>query len=175
MAHICPTDINTCSVDSDWERLQEIRDSIVTRAPIYVTPSLVAQSKPQAQSQPAPQPPSSQPQLRSQPLQSSYYHPARSQTPPQYAMASYNSTGYAPPSGLRAARNPQPQPVPFQIPPAGAASQLRPIAGLMPPIISYKPSPFYESKYQIGDPRSLEGECRIVLPSPRCSSLANPG
>lgn len=168
MAHTSPADINACNADLDWERLQEIRESIVTRAPIFVTPSLVAQAKPQS---PSP----SQPQLRSQPLQASYYHPARSQTPPQYAMASYNPPGYGvPPSGLRAARNPQPQPVPFQVPQNGPAAQLRPIAGLVAPIISYKTSPFYESKYQIGDPKSLEGECRrVVLPFPRCESPAD--
>lgn len=90
-------------------------------------------------------------------------------------MASYNPPGYGvPPSGLRAARNPQPQPVPFQVPQNGPAAQLRPIAGLVAPIISYKTSPFYESKYQIGDPKSLEGECRrVVLPFPRCESPAD--
>ncbi|KAL2262097.1 hypothetical protein VTK26DRAFT_2499 [Humicola hyalothermophila] len=147
--------INNCSADRDWERLQEIRESIVTRAPIYVTPSLVSQTQPQShphsQTRPLQHQQPSQPQLRSQGVQSSYYQPARSEASPQYAMASYGSSGYAPPSGPRTVNQ-----LPYQSAPMGQAAQARPTAGLMPPGILFKPSPFYETKYQVGDIRPLE-------------------
>ncbi|KAK4153737.1 PINIT domain-containing protein [Chaetomidium leptoderma] len=143
--------VNLCSDTRDWERLHEIRESIVTRASIYVPPSLISQTRSQP---PPPPPPPSQSQLRSQPLpQSSYYQTARPQTPPNYAMASYGQSGYGALNGLRSQNPPAP---PYQAPPNGPTARLRPNAGLVAPTIAYKPSPFYELKYQVGDVRALE-------------------
>ncbi|KAK3296217.1 PINIT domain-containing protein [Chaetomium fimeti] len=142
--------INSCSDARDWERLHEIRESIVNRAPIYVTPSLVSQS----QSQPQPQSQVSQVSLRSQPIpQPSYYQSSRPQTPPNYAMGSYNQPSYGALNGLRSQNPPS---VGYQNPPTGAAARLRPNAGLVAPAIAYKSSPFYELKYQVGDVKTLE-------------------
>ncbi|KAG7290296.1 hypothetical protein NEMBOFW57_000295 [Staphylotrichum longicolle] len=85
--------------------------------------------------------------------QSSYYQAVRPQTPPNYAMGSYGQSGYADLNGLRSQN---PPPVPFQPAPSGPSARLRPNAGLVPPSITYKTSPFYELKYQLGDVRTLE-------------------
>jgi hypothetical protein len=155
MAHNRRPEINLCSETRDWERLQEIRESIVTRAPIFVTPSLVSQTQPQSHSQPQPPATVAPAALRSQPLpQSSYYQAARSHTPPNYAMASYNQPGYGALNGLRSSN---PAPVSYQGPPPLPAARARQISGLHAPTITYKPSPFYELKYQLGDVRTLEG------------------
>lgn len=155
MAHNYRSEINSCSDGRDWERLHEIRESIVNRAPIYVTPSLVSQS--QSQSQP---PPPSQLSLRAQPiLQPSYYQAPRPQTPPSYAMGSYNQPGYG---GLNGLRSQNPPPVAYPAPTTGASSRLRPNAGLVAPAIAYKQSPFYELKYQVGDVKTLEGASRVT-------------
>jgi E3 SUMO-protein ligase PIAS1 len=156
MAHNRPPEINLCSETRDWERLQEIRESIVTRAPIFVTPSLVSQTQQQSHSLPQQPPATVAPAaLRSQPIpQSSYYQAARSNTPPNYAMASYNQPGYGALNGLRSSNA---APVPYQAPPPVPAARPRPNSGLQAPTITYKPSPFYELKYQLGDVRTLEG------------------
>ncbi|KAK4123893.1 hypothetical protein N657DRAFT_690543 [Parathielavia appendiculata] len=144
--------INSCSDSRDWERLQEIRESIVKRAPIYVGPSLVNQTQPQSHSQPQPPGPVA---IRSQPLpQSSYLsQAARDYTPPNYAMGSYNTPGYG---GLNGLRSSNAAPAPYQASPGVPAARSRPNAGLLAPTITYKPSPFYEMKYQIGDVKTLE-------------------
>ncbi|KAK4034084.1 PINIT domain-containing protein [Parachaetomium inaequale] len=142
--------INLCSDTRDWERLQEIRESIVNRAPIYVTPSLVSQTQSQAQSQPQPL----QAQIRSQPLpQSSYYQGSRPQTPPNYAMGSYNQPNYGALNGLRSQNPPA---LSYQAPTNGPSARLRPNVGLVAPTLAYKSSPFYELKYQVGDVKTLE-------------------
>jgi E3 SUMO-protein ligase PIAS1 len=151
-----PPEINLCSDTRDWERLQEIRESIVNRAPIYVTPSLVSQTQSQAHSQSQPQ--LSQAQIRSQPLpQSSYYQGSRPQTPPNYAMGSYNQPNYGALNGLRSQN---PAALSYQAPTNGPSARLRPNAGLVAPSIAYKSSPFYELKYQVGDIKTLEGASR---------------
>jgi E3 SUMO-protein ligase PIAS1 len=161
MAHNHRSEINSCSDARDWERLHEIRESIVNRAPIYVTPSLVSQS----QSQPQPQSQVSQVSLRSQPIpQPSYYQSSRPQTPPNYAMGSYNQPSYGALNGLRSQNPPS---VGYQNPPTGAAARLRPNAGLVAPAIAYKSSPFYELKYQVGDVKTLEGVFGVIPLSPR--------
>lgn len=148
------TEITACSDSRDWARLKEIRESIVTRAPIFANSSLASPSQPQPPIPSQPQQPA-QPQARAQPLpQSSYYQAVRPQTPPNYAMGSYGQSGYADLNGLRSQN---PPPVPFQPAPSGPSARLRPNAGLVPPSITYKTSPFYELKYQLGDVRTLEG------------------
>lgn len=155
MAHHRRTEIDACSENRDWERLREIRESIVNRAPIYVTPSLVSQTQPQ---------PQSQPHLRSQPVsQSAYYQAARPQTPPTYPMAPYSQTSYGALSGLRSQNPPAHS---YQATHNGLAARSRPNAGLNLPTIAYKPSPFYDPKYQIGDVRTLEGEFKASPSSP---------
>ncbi|KAL2128580.1 hypothetical protein VTI74DRAFT_9005 [Chaetomium olivicolor] len=135
--------INSCADKHDWERLKEIRESLVARAPIYAAQF---QSQPQPQSQPQSQATSG---LHSQPLpQPSYYQPPGTQTTSNYAMPSYNSQGYGALNGLRSNAYQPPQP-----PSLGRA---RPAVGLNPPIITYKSSPFYEQKYQVGDVKTLE-------------------
>ncbi|AEO69528.1 fdeb5bbb-d0b0-4499-b5dd-56976a7dcda6 [Thermothielavioides terrestris] len=139
--------IDACNENRDWERLNEIRESIVSRAPIYVTPSLVSQT--QAQSQP---PSRAQPHSQPQPHRplpapaSPYYQAAGPHTPPNYAMASHGQSGYGALNGLRS------QNAPFQT----AQNGPRLPGGLNPPTIAYKPSPFYELKYQVGNVRTLK-------------------
>ncbi|KAL2201566.1 PINIT domain-containing protein [Corynascus similis CBS 632.67] len=144
--------INFCSDRRDWERLHEIRESIVTRAPIFVTPALVSQTQPQPR--PHSQTPLSQIQLRSQPVShSSYYQAAPSQTANTSGMGSYSQTGYGALDGLRAQNPPATS---YPLAPNGPGGRIRPNAGLIAPTITYKPSPFYELKYQVGDVRTLE-------------------
>jgi E3 SUMO-protein ligase PIAS1 len=69
-------------------------------------------------------------------------------------MASYNQPGYGALNGLRSSN---PAPVSYQGPPPLPAARARQISGLHAPTITYKPSPFYELKYQLGDVRTLEG------------------
>ena len=154
-----PAEINLCTDTLDWERLQEIRESIVTRAPIFIPPALVTQA-------PSPSPrqslPASQPRSQALP-QSSYYQPAaRPQTPPNYAMAQFGQSGYGALNGLRS-QNPPAHP--FPAPQGGPSGRLRP-NGLVPPTIAYKSSPFYELKYQIGDVKTLEGASAVIPPPP---------
>ncbi|AEO57449.1 hypothetical protein MYCTH_2138861 [Thermothelomyces thermophilus ATCC 42464] len=149
--------INSCSDRRDWARLHEIRESIVNRAPIFVTPALVSQTQnqPQSHSRPHSQSPLSHLQLRSQPpSHSSYYQAAPPPTATASAMGSYSQPGYGAFDGLLAQHPPPP---PYQQPPNGSTGgRMRPNAGLVPPTIAYKPSPFYELKYQVGDVRTLE-------------------
>ena len=77
-------------------------------------------------------------------------------------MASYSPTAYATPNGPRALN------LPYQGVPIAPAAQARPSGGLLPPGIIFKPSPFYEAKYQVGEIKVLEGECEIALLSPLC-------
>ncbi len=158
-----PPEINLCTDTRDWERLQEIRESIVTRAPIFIPPALVTQTPPQASQQSQSQSLSAS-QSRSQALpQSSYYQPAaRPQTPPNYAMAQYSQSGYGALNGLRS-QNPPAQP--FPAPQGGLSGRMRP-TGLVPPTITHKTSPFYELKYQIGDVKTLEGASAVIPPPP---------
>ena len=153
-----PAEINLCTDTLDWERLQEIRESIVTRAPIFIPPALVTQA-------PSPSPrqslPASQPRSQALP-QSSYYQPAaRPQTPPNYAMAQFGQSGFGALNGLRS-QNPPAHPFPA---PQGASGRSRP-NGLVAPTIAYKSSPFYELKYQIGDVKTLEGASAAIPPPP---------
>ncbi|KAL2271860.1 hypothetical protein VTJ83DRAFT_1231 [Remersonia thermophila] len=137
--------INHCSEAKDWIRLQEIRDSIVSRAPIYVTPALIAQSQPQPRPSPQPQPPAPQvaSSRRAQAVpQSTWGAPSLGQSTPGYALSyqNYQSLGSVRPQN-----------------PTMAAYPTRPLGqGLNPPIISFKPSPFYEPKYQVGEVKTLE-------------------
>ena len=154
-----PAEINLCTDTLDWERLQEIRESIVTRAPIFIPPALVPQA-------PSPSPrqslPASQPRSQALP-QSSYYQPAaRPQTPPNYAMAQFGQSGYGALNGLRS-QNPPAHP--FPAPQGGQSARSRP-NGLVAPTIAYKSSPFYELKYQIGDVKTLEGASAAIPPPP---------
>ncbi|KAL2160524.1 hypothetical protein VTH06DRAFT_1212 [Thermothelomyces fergusii] len=157
--------INSCSDRRDWARLHEIRESIVNRAPILATPVLVSpaqnQGQPQSQSQSRPHSQSPLPshlQLRSQqpPSHQSYYPAA---PPPPAATSStmgpYSQGGYAAFDGLLAQKHPPSHP--YQLPNGSTTgSRMRPNAGLVPPAIAYKPSPFYELKYQVGDVKTLE-------------------
>ena len=59
-------------------------------------------------------------------------------------------SGYGALNGLRSSN---PAPVSYQGPPPLPAARARQISGLHAPTITYKPSPFYELKYQLGDVR----------------------
>ncbi|KAH6624525.1 PINIT domain-containing protein [Chaetomium sp. MPI-SDFR-AT-0129] len=157
--------INNCGVTHDWERLHEIRESIVKQAPAVST--LLSSSLPQpqahAQSQPgssssshATQPNTAQSQQAppSQPPHASYYESAKSRATPSYAMSSYSQSSHAPVGGQRA-HNP-PAPTYASVTAAGQPSRPRPNPNLRPPTISYRPSPFYELKYQVGEVKTLE-------------------
>ncbi len=170
-----PPEITACNANQDWDRLQEIRESIVTRAPVYLAPSLISQTQPTTPAQPRtqtpPQPlPQSQsaPSRRSQPLsQSQYYQGVRPETPPSYAMGQYGQSNYGALNGLRTQNPPA---LPYQAPTAAPSNRMRPNAGLVPPTITYKPSPFYELKYQIGDVKTLEG-ASTASPPPSSAPL----
>lgn len=84
-------------------------------------------------------------------------------------MGSYNQPGYGSLNGLRS-QNPPSVAYQSQPPTTGAAGRLRPNAGLVAPAITYKPSPFYELKYQVGDVKTLEG----VFGSPHFSAPLRP-
>lgn len=158
MAYTRLTDINNCASDRDWGGLSEVRKSIQSQTSIFVAPSSASQSQPQPQSQPH-----SQPQPRAGPLpKPGYYSAARPQTPPNYAMPSYNPAGYAPPNGLRSHNQPS---LPYPGGPNGAAARLRPSAPLQQSGIYFKPSPFYELQYQVGDIKTLEGAFGVTFAS----------
>ncbi|GAB1320754.1 E3 SUMO-protein ligase pli1 [Madurella fahalii] len=142
--------INNCASERDWGGLNEVRKSIQSQTSIFVAAPLVSQSQPQPQPQPH-----SQPQPRAGPLpKPGFYSAARPQTPPNYAMPPYNSAGYAAPNGLRSHNQPS---LPYPGASNGTTSRLRPSAPLLPPGIYFKPSPFYELQYQVGDIKTLEG------------------
>lgn len=150
MAYNPITELNAAYAANDWTRVQEIRESIVTRTPVYVNQSILAQatSSPIPPPQP-PQPAAYQPNpsssRRPQPAPQPWNRPAGNEaTLPGYVMA---YQGYQALSGSR---------------PQNATSatgyQTRPLGpGLNPPAIQYKPSPFYEPKYQVADVKTLEG------------------
>jgi E3 SUMO-protein ligase PIAS1 len=155
-------EINACSDSRDWERLKEIRESIATRASIYIPPALVSQTQAQAQAQAQSQSqPHSQPRIGTQTLsQPSYYQPARSQEASNYAMAYAQPSSYGALNGLRAQNLPANG---YQAGQIGLTARSRSSGGLNPPAFSYKPSPFYEPKYQLGDVKTLEGASGAVL------------
>jgi E3 SUMO-protein ligase PIAS1 len=71
-------------------------------------------------------------------------------------MAPYGQSNYGALNGLRS-QNPPAHSPSYQSTANGASSRLRPNSGLVHPTITFKPSPFYELKYQVGDARTLEG------------------
>jgi len=186
-------DINSCSAENDWQRLKEVRESIIQRAPIH-THHLVssAQSQPQSTSQtrsqshaqmqssssaqpsahqahPTHQPQSyPQPQshttslspahtlsLPSQPQPSATYYPPPTSRQSHYALPGYPPAPYAPTTPTSLPRPANPQTVPYHTM-GTAASRSRPAGGYIAPTITYKPSPFYEPLYQVGEVRTLE-------------------
>lgn len=65
-------------------------------------------------------------------------------------MPSYPTTGYGALNGLRSNLY-------GTTASSSSVGRARPVAGLNPPTIAYKSSPFYDQKYQVGDVRALEG------------------
>ncbi|KAK4115157.1 hypothetical protein N656DRAFT_766425 [Canariomyces notabilis] len=146
------THINNCATDRDWERLSEIRKSIHSQTSIFIAPSLSPQQPPPP-SQPPSQLQSSRP--HSGPLPDpAFYQAGRQGTPPNYAMPPYTSSSYVPPAAPRSHAQPGPS---YPGSSNGSAARPRPNAVLMSPGILFKPSPFYEQRYQVGDIRTLEG------------------
>ncbi len=84
-------------------------------------------------------------------------------------MAPYGQSSYSALNGLRS-QNPPAHSSPYQSTANGASSRLRPNSGLVLPSISFKHSPFYELKYQVGDAKTLEGASAAVPPSLRAAN-----
>ncbi|KAK4242436.1 PINIT domain-containing protein [Achaetomium macrosporum] len=143
--------IQSCGESRDWERFKKIRESIASRAPVSISPSRTSQAQPQSQPQAKAQSPS-QPWPQALP-QSSSYQTSSSQVPSSYAMPPYGQAAYDALNGLRS-QNPQAHP--FHAPQSSLGNRARPSRGFSPPTIAFKPSPFYEMKYQVGDVRTLE-------------------
>ncbi|KAK3301557.1 PINIT domain-containing protein [Chaetomium strumarium] len=152
--------IQSCAESRDWARLKEIRESIANRAPVYITPARVSQVPvPQV---PVPQvpPPQWQPQVKSQSTsqpwpqslpRSTSHQTSSSQPSSSYAMPPYGQSAYDALNGLRS-QNP---PAHSLRAPQGSSGN-RALPGLNVPTITFKASPFYEIKYQVGDVKTLE-------------------
>jgi E3 SUMO-protein ligase PIAS1 len=80
-------------------------------------------------------------------------------------MGSFGQSDYGALNGLRSQNA---APIPYPPAPNGPSARLRPNAGLIAPTITYKASPFYELKYQVGDVRTLEGAYPMAPSPPLC-------
>lgn len=92
-----------------------------------------------------------------------FFPEARPQTLLNYAMPPYSSTGHAPANGMRS-HNQLSLPYPGAL--NSATSRLRPGVAVTQPGIYFKPSPFYDPQYQVGDIKTLEGASGVMLLSP---------